>query len=222
MRSLASYRQRTDPSVTCADIPRQRAVDTNTIDEVSGSPTAPTGSLNPAELREGAPLLPAVGSRGFASRIRAWMVVLPVDAVLLLTPLLWAPQQRKAILTMAVLALLVVTGGRRYRARLHLSVLDDLPGLIGRLLTAAALVATVIALRHEQESVTTFLVNTATCVGLVVLGRVATTQLIGWSRRHGITAHRTLLIGGGAPVRRARPDPAAQPSLRARRRRVRR
>jgi exopolysaccharide biosynthesis polyprenyl glycosylphosphotransferase len=111
--------------------------------------------------------------------------------------LLWAPQQRKAIFTMAVLALLVVTGGRRYRARLHLSVLDDLPGLIGRLLTAAALVATVIALRHEQESVTTFLVNTATCVGLVVLGRVATTQLIGWSRRHRITAHPTLLIGGG-------------------------
>ena len=126
------------------------------------------------------------------------MVVLPVDAVLLLTPLLWAPQQRKAIVTMAVLALLLVTGGRRYRARLHLSVLDELPTLIGRLLTAAALVATVIALRHEQEAVTTFLVNIVICVGMVVVGRVATTQLIGWSRRRRITAHRTLLIGGGA------------------------
>ena len=129
--------------------------------------------------------------------VRAWMVVLPVDAVLLLTPLLWAPRQRKAILTMAVLAVLLVTGGHRYRARLHLSVLDELPTLVGRLLTAAALVATVIALRPEPAAVPTFLLNTAICVGLVVVGRVATSQLIGWSRRHRITAHRTLVIGGG-------------------------
>ena len=54
---------------------------------------------------------------------------------------------------------LLLTGGGRYRARLHLSVLDELPTLLGRLLTAAAVVATVIALRHEQDAVTTFLVN---------------------------------------------------------------
>ena len=132
-----------------------------TSDTLFERPTpAPAGPSTPQPRRPVAPRLPAT-ARGVARRIRAWMVVLPVDAALLLAPLLWAPQQRKAILTLAVLALLLVTGGRRYRARLHLSVLDELPALVGRLLTAGALVATVIALRHEQEAVTTFLVNAA-------------------------------------------------------------
>jgi exopolysaccharide biosynthesis polyprenyl glycosylphosphotransferase len=193
MHLLASYGHRTDSGPTCVDSARQGAVTKHF--ERRGPAPARAGDPNPAPPRE-SPLQLSRG--GVATRIRAWMVVPPVDAILLLTPLLWTPQQSKAIVTMAFLALLLVTGGRRYRARLHLSVLDELPALFGRLLIAAALVATVIALRHEQEAVTTFLVNTAICVCLVVMGRVVTTQLIGWGRRHHYTAHRTLLIGGGA------------------------
>ena len=145
--------------------------------------------------RPGAPVGPASGP--FA-RIRAWMVVLPIDVALLLTPLFWTPQSPKATLFMAALSLVLLTGGGRYRARLHLSVLDELPTLSSRLLIAAAVIATVTALRHEQAEVTTFLVNAATAIGLVILGRVASTQLIAWSRRRQLTAHRTVLIGGGA------------------------
>jgi exopolysaccharide biosynthesis polyprenyl glycosylphosphotransferase len=126
------------------------------------------------------------------------MVVLPVDAMLLAAPVLWAPQQWRAHLSMALLGLLLLTGGARYRARLHLSVLDELPALLGRLLTAAAVVATVIAMRHEQESVTTFLVNVSIAIGLVVAGRVGTTWLVGLGRRRRVTRHSTVLIGGGA------------------------
>ncbi len=135
--------------------------------------------------------------RGLLSQVRAWMLVLPVDAALLASPALWAPQQLKAHLAMAGVGVLMVTKGVRYRARLHLSMLDVLPALLSRLLTAAALVATVIALRHEQVDVTDFLVNTAIAIGLVVLGRVVTTHVIIWSRRHRVTAHRTVIIGGG-------------------------
>jgi exopolysaccharide biosynthesis polyprenyl glycosylphosphotransferase len=135
--------------------------------------------------------------RGFFSRIRAWMLVLPVDGALLMAPVVWTPQQPKAVVVMMVLSLLLLSGGGRYRARLHLSVLDELPTLIGKLLTAAGIVATAIALRHDQEAVTLFLVNAAISVGLVVSGRVATTQVIAWSRQRGITAHPTVLIGGG-------------------------
>jgi exopolysaccharide biosynthesis polyprenyl glycosylphosphotransferase len=125
------------------------------------------------------------------------MLVLPVDAMLLMTPIIWEPQQPKATVSMTVLSLMLFTSGGRYRARLHLSVLDELPSILGKLLTAAAIVATVIALRHEQEAVTTFLVNVAAAIGLVVAGRVLTTQVILWARRHRFTRHRTLLIGGG-------------------------
>ncbi len=126
------------------------------------------------------------------------MVVLPIDLLLLLAPLLWTPQQMKATIAMALLSLLLLTGGGRYRARLHLSILDELPVLLARLLTAAAAIATVIALRHEQEDVTTFLVNAAIVIGLVVLGRFVSTRIIAWSRKRRITDHRTVLIGGGA------------------------
>src|SRR3954468_19981696 len=37
--------------------------------------------------------LPAADVRVFVGRIRAWMVLLPVDAALLLSPLIWRPQQ---------------------------------------------------------------------------------------------------------------------------------
>jgi exopolysaccharide biosynthesis polyprenyl glycosylphosphotransferase len=130
-------------------------------------------------------------------RLRAWMLVLPVDAVMLMAPAVWAPQQVKAHVTMSLLFVLLVTRGGRYRARLHLSVLDELPGLLTWLLTCAALVATVSALRHDQVAVTNFLDNAAIAVCMVVAGRLGTTWLINWSRRRRLSVHPTVVIGGG-------------------------
>jgi exopolysaccharide biosynthesis polyprenyl glycosylphosphotransferase len=127
------------------------------------------------------------------------MLVLPVDGALLLTPVLWTPAQWKATVMMAGLSALMLSNAGRYRARLHLSVLDDLPHLLSRLLAATAVVATVIVFRHEeQEAVTTFLANAAISIALVVAGRAVVTQVIIWSRRRRITEHRTILIGGGS------------------------
>lgn len=125
------------------------------------------------------------------------MLVLPIDTAMLIAPVLWAPQQVKAHVAMCALFVLLVTRAGRYRARLHLSVLDELPGLLTRLLTAAALVATVSALRHDQDAVTAFLVNAAIAICLVIIGRTVTTLAIIWSRRRRLTAHRTVVIGGG-------------------------
>ncbi|MDT7581569.1 MAG: hypothetical protein QOK35_2833, partial [Pseudonocardiales bacterium] len=144
------------------------------------------------------PMSPHSALRRTLGRVRAWMIVLPVDTALLAAPAVWASQQARAHFVMAVLGVALLTGGTRYRARLHLSVLDELPTLVGRLLTAAAIVATVIALRHEQDDVTTFLIDAAVAIGLVVVGRFATGQLIGAGRRRRVTQHRTGLIGGGA------------------------
>ena len=138
--------------------------------------------------RRGVPLL---------SRIRAWMLVPPADFVLMVAPLAWRPQQMHAVVTMALLAVFLLSGGGRYRARLHLSVLDELPAISARLLTAAAAVALVIALRHQKEAVLTFLNTACLAIVLVVVGRFITTQLIALGRRTGITRHDTVLIGGG-------------------------
>jgi len=139
-----------------------------------------------------------IRARGLFGRVRAWMIVIPVDAILLMTPVLWTPEQFKAIAFMTALSLLLIVERGRYRARLHMSVLEELPNLLGNLLTAAAVIATVIALRHEQDLVTGFLQNAAISIALVVAGRELTTQLIIWSRRHRVTAHRTVIVGSGA------------------------
>lgn len=132
-----------------------------------------------------------------ARGIAAWMVVPPVDAAMLLLPLLWAPLNTKAILLMAAVAMVVLNGTGRFRARLHLSVLDELPALVGRLLTAAAIVGTLFALWNTQQEVAPFLAMMLGTVGLVIAGRVATTQLILAARKRRVVAHPTIIIGGG-------------------------
>ncbi|MHC1560639.1 sugar transferase [Actinomycetospora sp. C-140] len=126
------------------------------------------------------------------------MLVLPVDAVLMIAPVLWVPQYTRAMVAMTVIALVLLSNGARYRARLHLSVLDELPMVIGRLLVAAALVATVFALRHDGEGVEEFLLVVLPGLGLVVLGRAATTRFILEARKRRVVAHRTLVVGGGS------------------------
>lgn len=137
------------------------------------------------------------GDEPRAGRFRAWMLVPPVDLLLLLTPVLWNPEQWKAVVSGALLAVLLLTGGGRYRARLHLSVLDELPYILGRILAASAVVGTIIAFRHELDDVTVYLVNAAVSWALVVAGRFVTTAVIRAARKRAAVAHRTIVVGGG-------------------------
>jgi exopolysaccharide biosynthesis polyprenyl glycosylphosphotransferase len=144
------------------------------------------------------PGAPGTATRATARSLpRSWMIVTPVDLACLLAPVLWAPQHTRALLCMAALTWFGLTKGRRYRTRLHISLLDDLPHLTVRLLAAAAVVATVTALRHEQEAVTSFLVTAAQAGGLFLAGRAVTYWLVRLGRRRGVVTHRTLIVGGG-------------------------
>lgn len=143
---------------------------------------------------------PFLGIRS-AARLKAWMVVLPVDAVALVAPVLWTAEHWKGFVAWAALSLLLLTGGGRYRARVHLSVLDELPNLLSRLLAAGAIIATVFALRHDQLEVMAFLEGAGVSVGLFLAGRFLTSQLLLLGRRRRIVAHRTLIIGQGALAR---------------------
>ena len=172
------------------EVPAPRGLPPVTIDETAAPAITPAVPSGPGPERSSS-------LRELFGSIRAWMVVLPVDALLIMLPVLWTPDQIRAHGVMTLLFVGLLTGGGRYRARLHLSVLDETPALVGKLLTASAVVATVIALRHEQEAVTTFLVNVSIVIGLVLAGRVVTSRLILWSRHREVTVHRTVLIGGG-------------------------
>jgi exopolysaccharide biosynthesis polyprenyl glycosylphosphotransferase len=125
------------------------------------------------------------------------MLVLPVDAAMAAAPMIWEPHYYRAFAALALLTVVLVCGGGRYRARLHLSVLDELPSLLGRLLIAIALVAAVFALRHDDLGVMEFVGASLASIALVVLGRVLTTAVVLTARRRRVVAHRTLVIGGG-------------------------
>ena len=101
-------------------------------------------------------------------------------------------------LTLAALATLLLNGGGRHVPRLHLSVLDELPSIVTRLLTAVAAVSAVILYLHQRAHVLVFLETACQAAVLVIIGRVITTRLIAVGRRTGISMHHTVLIGGGA------------------------
>lgn len=132
--------------------------------------------------------------RGF----RASMVVPVVDFALMVTPIVWRPYQIHAVVAMAILGSVLLSGGglRRYRARLDLSVLDDLPTIVTQLLAAVAAVAAVLCLRSD-DAVTPFLETAVQSIALVVAGRLITTSLTGFARRRGFARRNTVLIGGG-------------------------
>lgn len=133
----------------------------------------------------------------YLGRVQAWVVVPAVDFVMIMAPLAWRHPQVSAMLTMAILATILLTGGARYIAPLHLSVLDQLPAIITRLLATVAAVATVILYMYEKSQVWIFLETACQAVALVIVGRVVTTRLCAWGRKRGIATHRTILIGGG-------------------------
>lgn len=150
----------------------------------------------PAEVGSDARDLPR-GPLRLLRHVRAWMVVPVVDFALMLAPLAWRPPQLLSTLTFALVATLLLTGGGRYVARLHLSVLDELPSIVGRLLAAVAVVSTVILFLHQKAQVLIFLETAWQAIFLVVAGRFVTTRLIAFGRRRGIARHNTVLVGGG-------------------------
>lgn len=143
----------------------------------------------------------AVAAKGvgkpLVGHVRSWMVVPFVDFAMMMAPLAWRPPQPTSLLTMAVLATLLLNGGGRYVARLHLSVLDELPFIVTRLLTAMAAVSAVILFLHQKTQVSHFVETALHAAVLVIVGRVIVTRFIGLGRRSGLAKHRTLLIGGG-------------------------
>lgn len=135
--------------------------------------------------------------RQHLSRVRAWMVVPAVDFAMVVLPMAWRPTQMWATLTLAVVATFLLTDGGRYVAPLHLSVLDELPTIVTRLLAAVAAVTAVVLYLNQKTAVLIFVETACQSIALVVIGRVLTTRLCAWGRTRGIAKHRTILIGGG-------------------------
>ncbi|WP_420884082.1 sugar transferase [Micromonospora sp. CPCC 205547] len=126
------------------------------------------------------------------------MVTAPVDVAALLTPLLLDDAHWRGTLSMAGLTVALFGVGGLYRARRHLSILDELPGLSGRLLTAAAVVAIAAAMRNESAAhVGNFMRGVLLSAILVLVGRAITRALVVMARRRRWVEHNAIVIGSG-------------------------
>ncbi len=126
------------------------------------------------------------------------MVTVPVDLAALLAPLALSQTYWRGTLFTAILTVGIFLAGGLYRARRHLSILDELPSLCGRLLAAAAIVAIVAALRHQSaEYVDTFMRKVALSSGLVLVGRTITRSVVLFGRRHRWVEQNAIILGSG-------------------------
>ncbi|MEV6813630.1 sugar transferase [Micromonospora sp. NPDC051296] len=130
--------------------------------------------------------------------LRAWMMTLPIDAVALLTPLALSQTYWRGTLANAVLTVAIFAAGGLYRPRRHVSILDELPGLGGRLLASAAVVAIIAAERHSSvEYVSGFMRGVALSAALVIVGRTLSRALTILVRKRRWVEHNAIIIGSG-------------------------
>ncbi|WKN48576.1 sugar transferase [Nocardioides sp. Arc9.136] len=109
-----------------------------------------------------------------------------------------SPVTAVLVLTVAVVVL-HATGGL-YRSRLQLSLLDDLPSLLGRWMVASAALLTVVATSTELGARTAGFALVA--LGCMLVARTGCYAAVRWMRRIGLVTHSTLIVGTGAAGRR--------------------
>ncbi|MGN9808283.1 sugar transferase [Micromonospora sp. BQ11] len=126
------------------------------------------------------------------------MMTAPADVTALLTPLLLSQDYWRGTLANAALTVTFFAAGGLYRPRRHVSILDELPSLCGRLLASAAVVAIIAAERHSSvEYVGGFMRGVALSAGLVIVGRAASRTFANFVRKRRWTEHNAIIIGGG-------------------------
>jgi exopolysaccharide biosynthesis polyprenyl glycosylphosphotransferase len=130
--------------------------------------------------------------------VRAWMLALPVDFLAAAAPALWYTEFWRGTLSMAGITVAIFAVGGFYDARRHLSFLDELPGLLGRLLAASAVVALASDWRHDSMlHVGAFMHSVAISGGLVLVGRLLSRRVVLVARRRRWVSHATIVVGHG-------------------------
>ncbi|MFD0525292.1 nucleoside-diphosphate sugar epimerase/dehydratase [Paractinoplanes durhamensis] len=130
--------------------------------------------------------------------LRAWMLALPIDLAALLAPITWSQQFWKGTVAVAVITVGAFMIGGLYRARRHLSVLDELPQIYFRFLAATAAVAIVVAGRHNSINyIDGFLRLAGISAVLLLPARAISRAAVLYARRKRLVEHSAIIVGGG-------------------------
>ena len=123
---------------------------------------------------------------------------LPMDLLGFLAPLCWSLAHWKGIVVAAGLAVALFAGGGLYQTRRHISFLDVLPSLVGRLLVASSVVGIFVAERHESvDDLGGFLRQAAVSSVGALCGRFLSYQAISNARRRRWIGQSAVIVGRG-------------------------
>jgi exopolysaccharide biosynthesis polyprenyl glycosylphosphotransferase len=171
-------------------------VSTTGYDPLVNVPGAGPAIPRPRRPEEPAPAPVPAGAR--RRLVRSWMFTAPVDLLAMLTPLLLTTRYWRGTLAAALLTVVILAAGGLYRTRRHLSILDELPSLCGRILVAAAIVAIIAAMRHDSVGYGTgFMRGVAFAGAVTIVGRAVTRKAILVARIRRWVAPRALIVGTG-------------------------
>ncbi len=137
-----------------------------------------------------------VATRGHWNIIRP-ALVLGADAIGLMLPALFVDDGRFWLLMMAAFSIVAFQSGGLYRSRLHLSVLDEAPTLIIRMMASALLVAGIVSVAGPQDVLRTYLNLAACAIVSQLLWRTLAYKIVRLGRAKGAVGHPTLVLGGG-------------------------
>jgi exopolysaccharide biosynthesis polyprenyl glycosylphosphotransferase len=169
-----------------------------TADETTGR------GLRPVDGTAHAP----VSETGVPRRARRWnqtsapKILLLSDLLWLTLPAAWNWSHVRAIVSAALIACVLFWSADLYRPRLQALVLDEFPALLGRLLVATGIVATLSALRHPSPAVAGYLEGAAAAIVLTLLGRIFVDLGIRQVRRRQVVQHRSIIVGTGPTANR--------------------
>ena len=181
---------------------RDAAGDVGFLAGLSASPVTSEPQAAPASRAglDTTAVLPYAGSKASSRTrvLRAWMLTAPIDVAALLAPLLLSQNYWRGTLANAALTVAIFAAGGLYRPRRHVSILDELPSVSGRLLASAAVVAIIAAERHSSVAyVGGFMRGVALSAGLVVVGRALSKALTILMRKRRWVEHNAIIIGSG-------------------------
>ncbi|MCW6008912.1 sugar transferase [Micromonospora sp. CPCC 205371] len=126
------------------------------------------------------------------------MITAPVDVAALLAPLLVTDKYWRGTLFAAGLTVVIFAAGGLYNARRHLSILDELPSLCGRLLSSAAIVSIIAAMRHDSVDYGAgFMRGVALSAALVIVGRAVTRTAVIVARKRRWVESNAIVLGSG-------------------------
>ena len=129
--------------------------------------------------------------------IRSGFLIFGADCAGLMLPALIAGHERFYMLTVTAITVLLFGAGRLYRPRLHLSVLDQVPSLVGRSGSAVMIVAAGIGVTAHSDRLNTFIELAAWGVLAQLVFRWFAYRVVRHARTRRWVGHRTLIIGGG-------------------------